>query len=564
MAVVSFLQPVNMSASGLNSPVVTEMTQSRIVIADNGISYELSGTFAGRPPSLGSNDMISGVVTGYLSRAGATVFIEATGLDVDARALSSAILIQKDAQRAFEIALQGSDVIFGSDLGDGIDGHEGADTIFGASGGDELFGMLGNDLVFGGAGRDLISGGDGADTIYGDGDLDSIFGNAGNDTLAGGTGVDIVGGGSGDDLVVGGTLGAFEAAGEAVYRIYQATLGRAPDVGGLIQWANARVNGANLEEIARGFVNSQEFQNRYSDTDSTAFVTLLYNNVLNRAPDGTGLTDWVGRLENGTSRQDVVLGFSESAEFIAATRFESLAYGQNPLKASFTDDLYRIYGATLGREPDFAGLEGWADKMAGGTSYQSVVAGFVGSAEFQQTYGSLSDSGFVTLLYQNVLERSPDNEGLQTWQERLATGWTREMVVEGFAQSVEYRAATEQPLTQWMQVVSADSSTYDRYRGVMNGGAGVDTLVGGFAVDMFVFVAADGAGEGSHDTIVGLEPWDMVVFEDFGYGEGANALPHLSQVGANVMFEDQGSTAVFRDADLAWFVPGMVNADETF
>ncbi|MEC3860184.1 DUF4214 domain-containing protein [Mesobacterium sp. TK19101] len=564
MAAVWFLQPVNMSASGLSFPVVSEMTGSRIVIVDNGISYELTGTFSGRPPSLGSNDMISGVVTGYLSRAGATVFIDATGLNADAWDLTAAILIQRDAQLAFEIALQGNDWFFGSGFGDGIDGHEGTDTIFGGSGRDTLNGMLGNDLIFGGPDQDMITGGNGADSISGDEGADSVYGNAGNDTLAGGAGTDIVGGGSGNDLVVSGNLGAFEAAAEAVYRIYQATLDRAPDVGGLIQWANARVNGANLGDIARGFVNSQEFQNRYNDTDSTAFVTLLYNNVLSRAPDATGLIDWVGRLETGTSRQDVVLGFSESAEFIASTRIESLSYGKTLLKASFTDDLYRVYGATLGREPDFAGLDGWADKMASGTSYQSVVAGFVRSAEFQQTYGSLSDSGFVSLLYQNVLERSPDSEGLQTWLDRLATGWAREKVVEGFAQSVEYRAATEQPLKQWMQVDPTDSSTYDRLAGASNGGAGVDTLVGGFAVDMFVFVAADGAGEGSHDTIVGLEAWDMVIFEDFGYGDASNALPYLSQVGTNVVFEDQGHTAVFRNADLSCFVPGMVQVEETY
>jgi hypothetical protein len=45
------------------------------------------------------------------------------------------------------------------------------------------------------------------------------------------------------------------------------------------------------------------------------FVTALYQNVLNRAPDAGGLAYWVGELENGTlSRPEVLIGFSESAE----------------------------------------------------------------------------------------------------------------------------------------------------------------------------------------------------------------------------------------------------------
>ena len=48
--------------------------------------------------------------------------------------------------------------------------------------------------------------------------------------------------------------------------------------------------------------------------DDTQFVTLLYNNALHRAPDPGGLAYWLDQLTTGMSRNDVVLGFSESAE----------------------------------------------------------------------------------------------------------------------------------------------------------------------------------------------------------------------------------------------------------
>ena len=41
-------------------------------------------------------------------------------------------------------------------------------------------------------------------------------------------------------------------------------------------------------------------------------MTLLYQNVLGRAPDAAGLNFWTGAMRAGQSRADVLLGFSES------------------------------------------------------------------------------------------------------------------------------------------------------------------------------------------------------------------------------------------------------------
>jgi hypothetical protein len=103
-------------------------------------------------------------------------------------------------------------------------------------------------------------------------------------------------------------------AGE-IYRLYEATLGRAPDQAGEAYWLSALQAGTSLTQIAAGFVGSAEFQTDYSNLTPNTFVTLLYNNVLKRAPDTPGLNDWVGRLNNGASQASVVLGFSDSAEF---------------------------------------------------------------------------------------------------------------------------------------------------------------------------------------------------------------------------------------------------------
>jgi hypothetical protein len=93
--------------------------------------------------------------------------------------------------------------------------------------------------------------------------------------------------------------------------------GRLPDASGLANWTNMIQGGMSLQSAANGFVGSQEFQAVYGNLDNTHFVTLLYNNVLHRAPDQGGLDNWVGLLTSGQdSRAQVVLGFSDSPEHI--------------------------------------------------------------------------------------------------------------------------------------------------------------------------------------------------------------------------------------------------------
>jgi hypothetical protein len=74
--------------------------------------------------------------------------------------------------------------------------------------------------------------------------------------------------------------------------------------------------GNSLESVADAFVVSPEFQLTYGTLDDAQFVTLLYENVLGREPDPTGLADWTGQLGSGVTRGQILIGFSESQEAI--------------------------------------------------------------------------------------------------------------------------------------------------------------------------------------------------------------------------------------------------------
>jgi hypothetical protein len=193
-----------------------------------------------------------------------------------------------------------------------------------------------------------------------------------------------------------------------------------------------------LNQAVAGFTSSAEFVNQYGSLNNTEFVKLLYKNVLGRSPDPGGLANWLGALDAGMSRSDVVLGFSESAEDISKTRagVEAGLW----LRDDRAAQIARLYDATLNRLPDAAGLEKWTATLKSGKSLLEISADFVGSPEFQQTYGALDNTAFVTMLYNNVLDRSPDVEGLANWVNAVNSYMMRSEAVVGFSESEEHQS----------------------------------------------------------------------------------------------------------------------------
>ena len=111
---------------------------------------------------------------------------------------------------------------------------------------------------------------------------------------------------------------AFDVSGTAgfAYRLYQAAFDRTPDQAGLSCNTHLLDAGLTNTQMSAAFVVSAEFQTKYGTNSTNAqFVTALYANVLDRAPDPTGYAAWTAYLNSGQlSRADVLIGFSESPE----------------------------------------------------------------------------------------------------------------------------------------------------------------------------------------------------------------------------------------------------------
>ncbi|NIK50051.1 DUF4214 domain-containing protein [Variibacter gotjawalensis] len=250
----------------------------------------------------------------------------------------------------------------------GADPFAGDDTLFGTPGNDVIYAFDGNDIVRGLDGNDLLDGGSGSDVLDGGLGADQLFGRDGNDYLNGGE------------------VFSLSANQGAVYRLYGATFDRAPDFVGFTSWAAGLASGQQtLTSVANAFVVSAEFQQTYGALSNPQFVALLYNNVLDRAPDQSGFTSWVAYLDAGASRASVLLGFSESSEFKSISAMGEMGYASEVVYGQSVGQIYRLYDTIFGREPDVGGFTGWVGGNNSGASLQSITTQFVQSAEFRQT-----------------------------------------------------------------------------------------------------------------------------------------------------------------------------------
>ncbi len=101
-------------------------------------------------------------------------------------------------------------------------------------------------------------------------------------------------------------------------RLYWAVFARVPDVGGSQFWVTSYDSGGwSTRHIASHFAVSQEFVDTYgTGLTNDQFARLIFRNVLEREPDGDGFAFWVGQLNAGMERAEMILLISNDFEFI--------------------------------------------------------------------------------------------------------------------------------------------------------------------------------------------------------------------------------------------------------
>ncbi|MBL8583736.1 MAG: DUF4214 domain-containing protein, partial [Rhizobiaceae bacterium] len=106
------------------------------------------------------------------------------------------------------------------------------------------------------------------------------------------------------------------------YRIYAAAYGRTPDEAGLRFWTGVldeRGDGppevADKEFVASFFLTANEFTDVYGENPTNEeYINKLYQNVLHREADQDGYDFWLGKIEEGEGRDDMLIYFTDSGE----------------------------------------------------------------------------------------------------------------------------------------------------------------------------------------------------------------------------------------------------------
>jgi alpha-tubulin suppressor-like RCC1 family protein len=119
----------------------------------------------------------------------------------------------------------------------------------------------------------------------------------------------------------------FEGRIAPVIRLYLAYFGRVPDYAGLKFW-QSQVVATGLDGVSEAFAGSSEFATRTRSLSDEAYVRFVFENTIGRAPDAGGLAFWTAKLRfSEISRGQLMARFSESAEYrqVAGDRVSVIA-----------------------------------------------------------------------------------------------------------------------------------------------------------------------------------------------------------------------------------------------
>jgi RHS repeat-associated protein len=193
-------------------------------------------------------------------------------------------------------------------------------------------------------------------------------------------------------------------------------------------------------QSARSLFTSTSYETSPYRSDSQ-YVTDLYYAYLERGPDDSGLNWWAGQVPNG--RVNVCNAFEASGEFqtLVATLYGT-STSDNQRTEQFVNNFY--LGA-YGRNATATELQQQRDAMnaaaAQGQASVQTQAETMGRALFaaQVNDASLSNTQYVTNLYEAFLQRGPDAGGLSWWSGQASVGQGRQNVLNAFATCGAFR-----------------------------------------------------------------------------------------------------------------------------
>ena len=137
--------------------------------------------------------------------------------------------------------------------------------------------------------------------------------------------------------------------------------------------------------------------------------------------------------DGDSSKELVVDNNIGSAEASKQNRRES-----SKISVTSASKIAGLYVAYFKRAPDLEGLSFWkerATKLQSEKVLKELSAGFAKHPTFVSTYSNLNNRTFVETIYQNVLGKDGDKEGIGHWRQYLDNGNSRSDMVSDFVET---------------------------------------------------------------------------------------------------------------------------------
>ncbi|WP_289022697.1 DUF4214 domain-containing protein [Desulfobacter postgatei] len=230
----------------------------------------------------------------------------------------------------------------------------------------------GNDSVITGSGEDMI-------TVTGSGDS-SVATGGGNDTIIlTGDGAPTVDAGDGNDVIVVGTdQGAATVDGGTGFDQGNVDDHRSQHSitieNGVVTLNSAPIQIENIEVI-----QYNDGISILGDGNVESAAGRMYEVLFDREADLGGLEHWFGKADSGNTLEDIASGFLGSQEY--SNWYESQETNTN------SDFLDHLYQSGFGREADAEGKEYWLNRMSEGMTHAEVLSSFASSDEAVQLMG---------------------------------------------------------------------------------------------------------------------------------------------------------------------------------
>lgn len=166
-----------------------------------------------------------------------------------------------------------------------------------------------------------------------------------------------------------------------------------------------------------------------------------------------------GNQDDYTVSQDgaiVTVINNATGETDSLVNAENLEFGDSTQAIEYSDSvsqLATLYEQVLGRQADLDGLQYWSDRQEDGMSNGNIALSFIESEEngvFDPDLTTEEGVGqAVDVLYDQLLGRPADQEGREYWvNDTLENGYTLENVAQSFVDSAELQGQTP-PATDW-------------------------------------------------------------------------------------------------------------------